>query len=305
MNVEEQKIVNALGYIPAHDREVWLRVGMALHAWDSGARGLAMWRCWSETASNFDERALAASWRSFRRGGGITTATLFHLAREHGWRPDASERSVGVSPTKPGRRAVEAKEAALRVAQEQAAVRSRKILAECERQTHPYLAGKGFPDLTGFVASDSRLVIPLCTEQGDITSLQFITDRGAKKFLQGGRVRGCCHRIGRGREIWVCEGYATGLSLQQALQLMGRRVSVAIAFSAGNIPAVVETFRDITSRIFVIADNDVKSDAGRKAAEKTRCRWWMPPLAGDANDLHLSQGIDTLVRELQPLIRLH
>lgn len=74
-----------LSSIPATDREVWLKVGMALQC-EFGDEGLPVFDSWSRSAHNYDSAALAATWRSFN-GSGVTMGSLVHLAKEHGWRP--------------------------------------------------------------------------------------------------------------------------------------------------------------------------------------------------------------------------
>jgi hypothetical protein len=77
---DDRRIRNALQRIPVDDRETWLRVGMALcDHYENGGR--AIWDEWSATSGKFDPRTQERVWKSFRRGG-VTIATLFHLARE-------------------------------------------------------------------------------------------------------------------------------------------------------------------------------------------------------------------------------
>ena len=77
---DDQRIANALQRIPAEDREVWLRVGMALRG-HFGDVGRTIWDEWSTTSQKYDPRTQERVWKSFR-GGGVTIATIFHLARE-------------------------------------------------------------------------------------------------------------------------------------------------------------------------------------------------------------------------------
>jgi hypothetical protein len=78
---------DALKYIPADDRETWLRMGMALHSTGWGS-AFWIWDDWSRTSSKHDERDQEKTWRSFHdRGDGVTIGTLFHEARQHGYEP--------------------------------------------------------------------------------------------------------------------------------------------------------------------------------------------------------------------------
>ena len=77
-----KRVADALRRIPADDREVWLRVGMALRN-HFGDAGRTIWEKWSSTSQKYDPRTQERVWRSFRRGG-VTIATLFHYSKEYG-----------------------------------------------------------------------------------------------------------------------------------------------------------------------------------------------------------------------------
>lgn len=119
---------------------------------------------------------------------------------------------------------------------------------------HPYLARKRVNPY-GLRLLRDQLVIPARDADGVLWSLQFIGADGAKKFLTGGRKRGCYYAIGRPSGVLcVCEGYATGASVFRAT---GH--ATAIAFDAGNLESVARCLRakfpDET--IVVCADNDI------------------------------------------------
>jgi hypothetical protein len=85
--VDEGRIRAALKFIPAMDREVWLKVGIALKS-GLGEAGCALFDEWSRTAPDaYDAGENAKQWRSFKPGGGVTIATLFFLAQQNGWKP--------------------------------------------------------------------------------------------------------------------------------------------------------------------------------------------------------------------------
>ncbi len=88
--VEESRIRSALKFIPADDRDVWLRVGMALHRTGWGFPARTIWDDWSRASSKFDPRDQDKTWRSFRcgsyNGRSVTLGTIFHLAKANGWR---------------------------------------------------------------------------------------------------------------------------------------------------------------------------------------------------------------------------
>ena len=82
------RIKEALAFIPADDRDDWLRVGMALHAEGRGGdEAEAVWREWSRESDKFDARDQARVWRSFAddRGRAVGIGSLYDLAKAHGW----------------------------------------------------------------------------------------------------------------------------------------------------------------------------------------------------------------------------
>lgn len=83
-----EKVEDALGHIPADDRDTWLHVGAALHHWgDPDARFL--WDDWSSSSGKYEAREQDKAWASFKddgRSGRVRTlATIYRLAQENGW----------------------------------------------------------------------------------------------------------------------------------------------------------------------------------------------------------------------------
>ncbi|PWJ73846.1 putative DNA primase/helicase [Pseudaminobacter salicylatoxidans] len=192
---------------------------------------------------------------------------------------------------------------------------AQRIVSSAVPANHPYLSMKGFPDekaLTLDAAAirdiggrylvpdggQRAIVIPVRIG-GQIRSIQLIWEGGTKKFLAGGEIGGASHRISNGSETWLCEGYATGLSLRAALHSLYRPATVLVCFSASNIVAVAKT---INGRCFVAADHDAPPKvnpnqfgglgAGEYYAKASGKPYMMPDLIGtDINDLHCRQGI--------------
>ena len=65
----------ALSFIPAHDRELWVKMAMAVKS-ELGDDGFALWDEWAQTADNYTERAARDVWRSIKPGGKITAGSL-------------------------------------------------------------------------------------------------------------------------------------------------------------------------------------------------------------------------------------
>ena len=103
----EARLQSALAAIPAVDHNVWRNVGFALHdltTSDSRWPGRALWDEWSKTCpENFAPAGQDKAWASFGRdydGERVTVATIFHMAREAGWR-DAASPFAAVSDEAP------------------------------------------------------------------------------------------------------------------------------------------------------------------------------------------------------------
>lgn len=88
--VKVREIRSALAFVPADDRDCWLKVGMALHATRAG-NAYGLWVEWSQQSEKFNARDQGRVWRSFKPHEGITLSTLFALAKQHGWQDLESE----------------------------------------------------------------------------------------------------------------------------------------------------------------------------------------------------------------------
>jgi hypothetical protein len=65
------QIDGALKLIPAEERSIWLRVGMALHSHDPGPNGFSRWDAWSRrtTRENYDANDQRSTWDNFKPSG--------------------------------------------------------------------------------------------------------------------------------------------------------------------------------------------------------------------------------------------
>jgi putative DNA primase/helicase len=91
------ELQSALAVIPADDRGVWLKIGMAVHSVMPGADGRKLWNEWSRGSRKFDADDQERTWRSFVKGGGVSVASLYWLAGQHGWKPAGG--ASGALPT--------------------------------------------------------------------------------------------------------------------------------------------------------------------------------------------------------------
>ena len=93
--VNERKLRDALSCIPAAQRAMWWKIGAAINALQWGARGREIWDEWSRSAPEmFDPEDQDETWEGFdpARAGGATAGSIFHEAKEHGWKPAAAEQ---------------------------------------------------------------------------------------------------------------------------------------------------------------------------------------------------------------------
>lgn len=136
---------------------------------------------------------------------------------------------------------------------------------------HPYLVRKGI-NPNGALQYGAQLALPLRDAHGLLHSLQFISADGDKRFLKGGRTRGCYFAIGQPkRVICIAEGFATGATIHQAT---GH--ATAVAFNAGNLNSVGlalrKKFPEIELRFCADDDRHTQGNPGiTKAIEAARC----------------------------------
>jgi putative DNA primase/helicase len=199
----------------------------------------------------------------------------------------------------------------------QASRRAQEDLRRAKPAAHDYLHRKGFPEAQGLVLPSMQvwmpetrthrivqdvLLIPMRSPAGAVQGVQQIWWEPAerkfiKKMTYGMRAKGAVFRMGdkHATETWLCEGYATGLSIQAALRSIGMRAAVLVCFSSGNL---VHAAPEVSGRRFVFADND-PSGAGEKAARSAALPFCMSPAVGeDANDLHARAGLMAVCAEI-------
>jgi putative DNA primase/helicase len=170
---------------------------------------------------------------------------------------------------------------------------------------HDYLITKGVQGYGVRMDGAGALIVPMRDTAGTLYSLQTITPDGDKRFLSGGKVKGCYHSIGKPAGVLVvCEGYATGASIHECT---GQ--AVAVAFNAGNLDAVAVALRSKYPALkIIIAADDDHLTAGNPGMTKARAAAQAvsgllalpafgadrPDKATDFNDLHQLAGVDAV-----------
>ena len=330
---DETRVQSAIRYIDPHDRDVWLKTGMAVK--DAlGDKGFGIWNEWSKGSSSYKPKDALIAWRSFRLGKGITIATLFYLARQGGWQPkqrdDFAQWKKDWDAARRKERGEEERKARMKLLENarKASEKAQSMLERCKYTFHPYLALKGFPERRGLVL-EGNLIVPARNRKNKLMGLQSISEAGEKLFVpKGCKIGGACFKFGvpKPKIRWWCEGYVTALSVHSALRQIYRADDqVVVTFSSANLAGMA---RDG----IVVADHDpwrcaekgckhewsaewhevtecptcshkkLIAPAGEKAARSTGLIFWKPPERGDANDYHKKWGLTALAEHLRELV---
>lgn len=291
----------ALQAIPADvPREDWVRAGMGAHA-----AGLTLedFCEWSSPAGNYNARDCRDTWNSFKPGG-VGAATLFFMAKRHGWH--------GMPPTAPQR-----PQTPRPASTAPAAVWDRCAPATPE---HPYILAKrgdpaglrvvpeGDPLSIAGEPMAGALVVPCWRPDGTLSTLQFIpppataarlkaAGRSAKLNLPGARLEGW-HTIGEpGPLTYVVEGIGQAWAVHQATGC-----PAVVAFGCGRVRSVAEQLRERgpSARLVLVPDRGKERDAQEIAKDHGAAVATMPqgePNNFDASDLAQRDGLEAL-REL-------
>lgn len=268
-SIEDQSVHDALLFIPASlPRDEWVKIAMALK---SIGIPFEIFDNWSSTAPNYNSRDACVTWRSIVPTGGITIASLFHIAKQYGYDPRQSKANFKPLLERANQRQHKA-DKARQQAVEKARTLANKIIDGCgyAPSNHPYFVSKKITPTLPVWQYKQALVIPIMDITGEIHSLQFIKADGNKTFLKNGTIKGHFYQIWSRKKpsdaIVICEGYATGVTLASQYT---PDCSVVVAFNAGNLKLVAETFRNafVDAPIIIAGDRDT-SGVGQQAAEE-------------------------------------
>ena len=244
-------------------------------------------------AGGFQNWTDGLGWADWREDVGRTTTPLEEQA--HRAHVGATRKQREVEDQK---RHAEARERAARIWQ---------AASPCEE--HPYLTKKGIRAHGASLAKEGHyaghLVIPVKDSKGTIHTLQFIGPDGGKWFLAGGRKQGGYWSLGRpGPIIYICEGFATGASIYEAMGC-----GTVCAFDCGNLWLVATAIREKYPEAALVfcADDDVWTEGNpgktkaMEAALAVGARVVIPKFGPDRvkgqtdfNDMHVAQGLDAV-----------
>lgn len=283
------RINTALSFVPADDRETWLRMGMAIKS-ELGDSGFDLWDDWSQQAESYKGGDARDVWRSIKPCGGVTIGTLFHEAKASGWRDDSNYQRPS-----PEELAERQRIAAERAACEQVAIQQERQLAASNaaailkvavpaQADHPYLVRKqvapadtlreidasaaasimGYQPKSGGEPLTGRLLVVSVKQGGNLSTLELIDEDGRKTALAGRGTKAggfwATERLsegkGHGITLLIGEGVATVLSASEAT---GHPAIAAL--SSSNLPVVAKTMREhYTGAEMVILADVVKAD---------------------------------------------
>lgn len=265
--IENERIRSALQCVPADNRDQWVRILMAIKS-ELGDAGQDIADAWSQTAETFKSKDFRDVWKGINTGGGVTIATLFHVAHEHGWRDDQPH----VMPTAEqggAHKAEAAKRAELERIEKvkknsQAALKAALIWDKATpvQPEHPYLERKvvkavpalkelqadELKALAGYAPSSKhgvligRILIAQITVNGQLSGLEFIDQDGRKSALAGSVKSGGYAPLqatpegnGEGLTLLIGEGLASCMTAKQATGY-----AAFAALSSGNLLAVAK-----------------------------------------------------------------
>lgn len=263
------RIREALQFIPASDRDTWVKMGMAIKS-EVGDAGFDLWEGWSQQADTFNAKDARDVWKSIRINGKVTAGTLFHEAKANGWRDDGTHQKPTPEELAERQRIQQyarAREEA-RTASEraEAAKKSAAIwkAATEAKPDHPYLVRKrvspvatlreidvgaaaailGYvPKSSGEPLAGRLLVVPVKVGDG-LSTLELIDEEGRKAAVYGGAKAGgywAAQQLhdGDGLTLLIGEGVATVLTAKES----SGHPAIA-ALSAGNLLAVAKAMRE-------------------------------------------------------------
>lgn len=308
LTVEE--IRQALACIDAHDRDTWVRMAMAVKS-ELGEAGFETWDQWSATASNYRAKDARTVWRSIRPIR-ITIGSLIAKARANGWiapnTPPQPETKAERARRRQAHQAREREEAKRIEAKHAAAASAAQALLDkaLVREGHPYLKDKHLGTVKALVHPDGALIVPMRHHRSNALQgaqiIRLVDNAWSKKMLPGMCAKGAVLRLGppRTAELILCEGYATGLSIELAIRQLRLSMAVVVCFSDSNMVYVAG---GLDGRRYVFADHD-QSEAGERAANKTGLPYCMSDQLGeDANDLHARAGLLAVCAKLMEVRR--
>lgn len=280
-----EKINLCLSYIdPNMSREDWVRIGFAL-CHELGPNGYAIFDNWSQKGSNYDEKSCQTTWKSILRNSaksGFSFGTLYHYARQNGMRAEDLKNLNSAAPSDPEvikrarkerdefNRKLQAESARKAKFAQQLALRRWNLANAIDQNTsHPYLSKKKIRNSLAARIYKGWLQIPAFNKMGELTTLQSISPDCKKIIIKDSVISGSSLSLGGNPEnkklpILLCEGWATGETLQAASRLNFSEIGglqVVVSFNSNNLSHIAANIREKYPErtIILCADNDAKN----------------------------------------------
>ena len=290
-------------------REKWIQIGMA-----AKAAGLSFedFHNWSKGGSKYlNEKDCLKAWKSFNKSGGITEATLFHMAREAGWK-DSRSSDTGITSNKNAnitQNKRDTKDTVVNNDVKALGIWNTSLLAD---KAHPYIVRKqGSSDGLRVYPSDAPpltiagqnvaeyLVVP-CWDGDKLQTLQFIPPNdGSKKLnLKGSEFNDGYFVVGQTNDaikpIYICEGIGQAWAIHKVTS-----APAVVCFGSGRISRVAMILRKQYSKAELIIVPDCGKERGAEEVANSIGGYWIKlpsamPRNNDVNDYVLEYGYEAL-----------
>lgn len=322
---EEGCIHAALACIPANlPNDEWVKVAAGLYD-GLGEAGFDVFAEWSRGDSRYKEAEARSTWRSAQKMQTVHVASLFHIAQRYGFNV-RGPRSATVDPAEHERCRAERERRAAQEAQKREA-KARDAAAKAfavqgaatpASAINPYLLRKGvkpvetlfeidvrkaaaligYQPKSGDVPLEGRILIVPVMVGGKLSTIEMIDGSGRKAALAGGAKAGGFWATGPiaadAPLIYVCEGVATALSVQECTG-----APAVAALSCGNLLKVAEALKakHSAARLVVCGDLGNGAEKARETAQEVGGVLAYPEANGereaslsDFNDMHAARG---------------
>ena len=278
---DTDRINSALTHVDATDRDLWLRMGMAIKS-ELGETGFDLWDTWGQSSDSYNATDSKTVWSSIHSDGKVGIGSLFHEAKQRGWQDDGRRHSLTPAEIEERRRAAAERAAAdaaeIEIERAKTASATTAILKASVAATgeNPYVLRKqvsptatlreieagvvtiilGYtPKSSGEPLEGRLLVVPV--KQGDaLSTVELIDGKGRKTALAGrGSKTGGYWATRKPADdtdvLLIGEGVATTLSASGATGHVG-----IAALSSGNLMAVAKAMRDLhpDAELVLLAD---------------------------------------------------
>jgi phage/plasmid primase-like uncharacterized protein len=276
-----------------------VRVGQAIHSEWPDDSGLTLWDEWSKPASNYREKETRSVWGGFTRGGGITIAALYGIARDAGWRDngDYPEASILTQEEIERRRAERKHQEQEAKADENrkhvaAAKRANEILASAGDNVayHAYFMKKGSIPFGRVKRGkwtqngwDDAILVPIYDAGQKVVGIEAISPDGEKRGLSGCQRKDVLFPLASfkgSNVVLVAEGVSTA-----AAGMDGSTYPGVCAFGKSNLAGAAKIVKKVNpgATVIILADIGAEKHA-HDAAAAVDGLWCTPEGLTSGND---------------------